>query len=179
MMTTQNLSLYHLGSAYQNLLPQLYDEETGEINMEVDAQLSALNESSEQKCIAVSSWIKGMERDLKSIQDMQEELAARKAAYEKQINKAYSYLEDNMTRCGITKVSCAYFTLQKKENPYSTDIMDEAQIPEKFIVTREVMKTERKPDKNAIKEEVLKTGVQVPGAFVQRKTKLVISINKV
>lgn len=174
-----NLSLYQLGNEYQNLLSQLYDAETGEVNQEVDEALSALSATTEQKCIAITSWIKKLESDKREIEFMKEEILKREAAFNKEINRWQDYLKTNMERCQITEVKCPYFTLKIKKNPYSTDIFDEAQIPERFMREREIVKVERKPDKNAIKEEVLQTGIQIPGAIVQQNTKLQILTDKI
>jgi hypothetical protein len=69
--------------------------------------------------------------------------------------------------------------LKIKNNPYSTNIVDENKIPERFMRTRIIEKKEIKPDKNAIKEEVLKTGIQIEGAIVEQKTKLEILTDKI
>lgn len=172
------LSLYKLGNEYQQLFSQLYDHETGEINEAVDAQLSALQPVTEKKCIAIGAYIKDLESEKREIEFLKAEIAKREAAYTKEIGKWHTYLQSNMERCGITVVKSPYFTVKLKKNPYSTDIYDEDQIPEKYMKTREIVKVEVKPDKNAIKEEVLKTGVQIPGASVQQKTKLEILTDK-
>ena len=178
-MNNQSISLYHLGSEYQTLLPQLYDHETGEVNMDIDAQLNALAQTTEKKCIAVASWIESMKSEKKQIEFMKEQILKRESAYDKEINKATDYLDSNMKRCGIKEVKSPYFTIRIKNNPYSTDVFDESLLPERFMKTREIIKTETKPDKNMIKEEVLKTGEQVPGALVQQKTKLEIIVDKI
>ena len=174
-MNEKNLILWQIKTEYQSLLSCLYDTETGEINEEVEKKLNELSDSGENKCIAIQKWILNLESEKKQIEIMEEQLALRKSAYEKEIEKRYNYLESNMKGLGIKEISCPYFKIRLKTNPPSTDILDEKLIPEKFIVTKEITKTERKPDRMAIKEEVLKTGVQVPGAFVHQKTKLEIS----
>lgn len=177
-MNNQHLSLYHLGSEYQNLLPRLYDHETGEIDAEVEAQLNALSLTTEKKCLAVASWIQGMEAEKKEIEHLKQQILRREAAYEKEINKAHTYLYDNMKRCGIKEVKSPYFTIKIKTNPYSTEILDQSLVPKQFIKTTTKTVTTESVDKNALKEEVLKTGMQIPGALVQQKTKLEISIDK-
>lgn len=177
-MNTASLSLYKMAGDYESLMSQLYDYETGEINQEIDAQLNALSDTVENKCIAISKWINKLEAEKKQIEFMEKQISERKGAYEKEIQARFNYLENNMKRLNINKVQCPYFTLRIKSNPFSTDIMDESLIPERFMKTREIVKTETKPDKNAIKEEVLKTGIQVPGAYVAQKTKLEIVTDK-
>jgi len=179
MNSTQNLSLWQIGTEHQKLLSQLYNHETGEVDMDVQAQLDALEPSAEKKCIAITSWIRKMEADKAELEFVEKQISERKAAYTKELNKWHDYLESNMKRLGMKEVKCPYFTIRLKNNPYSTEITDESAIPEKFMRTREIVKVEVKPDKTAIKEEVLKTGVQIPGAIVQQKTKLEILTDKI
>lgn len=172
-------SLWDMKNEYQVLMSQLYDPETGEVNQEVDAQLAALSTTTENKCIAIATWIKNLQSEKKQIDYMKQEILEREAAYEKAIDKNLDYLERNMHDCGISEVKCTYFTLRIKKNPFSTDVYDETQLPIRFMKTKETVKVETKPDKNAIKEEFLKTGVQIPGASVQQKTKLEILTDKI
>ena len=175
----KELSLYHLTEEYQNLLSKLYDYETGEVNQEVEAQVNALLPQVEAKCIAVAHWIKKLEAERREIEFIKSEIQLREEAYNKEVSRWQEYLKYNMEKQQITNISCPYFTLKIKKNPYSTTILDEFQLPSRFIKTREIIKVETKPDKEAIKEEVLKTGKQVPGAHVEQKTKLEISVNKI
>jgi|SRR5882724_393835 len=172
-------SLWDMKNEYQVLMSQLYDPETGEVNQEVDAQISALSTTTENKCIAVASWIKNLQSEKKQIDYMKQEILDREAAYEKAIDKNMEYLKRNMDDFGISEIKCPYFTLRIKKNPYSTKVINEAQLPERFMKTREIVKLETKPDLVAIKEEFLKTGVQVPGTSVQQKTKLEIITDKI
>ncbi len=178
LTTTKNISFYQLGIEHQKLFSQLYDYETGEVNSEIEAQISALTETTEKKCIAVTSWIKKLESDKRELEFLKDELAKRESAFNKEIDKSKKYLQDNMERCKITEVSCPYFTIRLRKNPYSTEILDESLIPKEYLKTKEIVKIETKPDKNAIKEEVLKTGIQIPGTYVGQKTKLEILTDK-
>jgi hypothetical protein len=179
-MSIQRLpNLWQIKVEYQSLLSKLYNHETGEVDMEVDAQLNQLTDNAESKCIAIAQWIKNLELERNQIEYMKKEILKREEAYEKEISKRFDYLKSNMEGCGISEIKSPYFTLRIKSNPYSTDVTDESQIPERFMRTKEIVKTERKPDRVAIKEEVLKTGVQIPGAYVGKKTKLEILIDKI
>jgi hypothetical protein len=175
----KSLSLYNLGNDYQHLFSQLYDAETGEVDEVVDAQLSALSTDVQKKCVAVATWIKSMESEQREIEHLKNEILNREAAYKKEISKWHDYLKSNMERCKISEVKCPYFTLKIKKNPFSTEIFDESLLPSKFMVEREVVRIDKKADKNAIKEEVLRTGVQIPGACVQQKTQLQILTDKI
>lgn len=179
MAMQRKMSFWEIGNEYSKLISQLYDPETGEVNEEVDAQLSALSTAKEDKCIAITSWIKHLEAEKKEIEFMKHEVLEREKAYDEAINRNLDYLKRNMEHHGISEVKCKYFTIRIKKNRHSTDVLDESQIPERFIRTREIVKLEIKADKEAIKEEVLRTGVQVPGAHVHQKTKLEISTDKI
>jgi hypothetical protein len=173
-----NLNLWQIKKEYSSLLSNLYDHETGEINHEVDAQLSSLADSAENKCIAIQKWILNLESEKKQIEFMEEQIAKRKKCYENEIKKRSDYLESNMKSLGIDEIKCPFFTLKIKKNPLSTDIVNEEIIPDKFMIEREIIKKEIKPDKNAIKEEFVKTGIQVPGAIVSQKSFLKLFVNQ-
>lgn len=172
-------SLYSLSVEYNKLLNELYDLETGEVNTSVEAQINALQLSTENKCIAVGSYIKNLEAEKNQLEIFQENLDKRKQKYEKAINKFTNDIKMTMEERGISEVKCPIFTIKLKKNPYKTDIIEESLIPEEFINKREIVKVECKPDKEKIKEEVLKTGKQIPGAYVHQQNKLLISIDKV
>lgn len=178
MSLDKELSLYHLGAKFQELLSQLSDPETGEVNVEKEAELNALFPSVEKKCIGVVQWIKKLEADQRELSFLKRELEQRQAAYDKEISRKEDYLITNMQRCQITEINCPQFTIKLRKNQPSTDIINLDDIPARFLKTKEVVKTETKPDKNAIKEEVLQTGIQVPGASVQQKLRIEISVDK-
>jgi hypothetical protein len=168
-----------MATEHRELLGQLFDHETGEINEFVQNKIDALEPNIEKKCIAIGQWIKLKEKEKREIEWMKEQILSREEAYDKEINRLHGYLKYHMENMGIKKISSPYFCLEIKTNPYSTDILDMDKIPNKFMATKEIVKVEIKPDKNAIKEEVIKTGQQVEGAYVSQKTKLVISTDKI
>lgn len=171
----KNLTLWQLTNEHQKLFSQLYDPATGEVDELVNAKLNALCKTEEEKCIAVTQWVKKLEADRKQIEDYLNDLKARVAAYDARIEKHKRDLQSNMESRGITKISCPLFTIRLRKNPYSTDITNEGEIPSEFMRERIIPeKVEVKPDKKAIADKVLKTGLQVPGAYVSQKNKLEI-----
>lgn len=177
MNSLKDLSLWQLTNEHQKLLSELYDHETGEINEIVQAKLDLLEPTVEKKCIAVSKYIRKMESDEKELDRLIEEIENRKNSYKKEINKYKNYLEYNMQKQNIKEVKCPYFTIRLRKNPYSTEIVNKEIIPKEFI--KKEIKIEESINKTLIKEEVLKTGVQVPGAYVSQKNKLEILTSKV
>ena len=162
MMTQNNLSLWQLTNEHQKLISELYDMETGEVNEIIQAKIDALEPTIEKKCVAVSKYINHLESECNELDSLYERIQERKSAYAKEIDRYKKYLETNMEKNGVKKITCPYFTINLRKNPYSTDIIAEDLIPNEFMRTKEIVKVETRPDKNAIKEEVLRTGEQVP-----------------
>lgn len=177
--TTKELTLWQLTNEHQKLLNELYDYETGEVNEIVQAKLNASFPTIEKKCIGVAQWIKKLESDKKELENLSFEIERRQAAYDIAIEKFKRDILTGMQNTGISKITCPYFTLKIRKNPYSTEIVDEGAIPDKFMKKREIVRVEVKPDKSAIKDEVIKTGVQVPGAIVVKKDKLEIEVDRI
>jgi rRNA maturation protein Rpf1 len=178
MITTNNMSLWQLTTEHQKLLSELYDHDTGEVNEIVQAKLNDLEPTIEKKCVSVTKYINHLEFELNELETMRQQIDERQSAYLKEIKRYRNYLEINMEKQGIKKVSCPYFTIKLSKNPYSVEIINEDLIPSHFMKTREIIRTETKPDKTAIKEHVLQDGEQVPGAYVHQKNKLEIVIDK-
>lgn len=179
MNAQKELSLWQLTQEHQNLLSQLYDYETGEVNEIVQAKLDALEPSIEKKCISITKYIRKLESDERELDNLLNEITKRKKSFEKERERYKKYLQDNMERQGIKELVCPYFSVRLRKNPYSTEIINDELIPEQFMKTKEIVQVEVKPDKNAIKEEVLRTGIQVPGAYVSQKNKLEILTDKI
>lgn len=174
-----NLSLYQLTHEHSLLLSQLYDHDTGEVNQDIEEKLSNFSQTVKDKCLSVASYIQHLESEKAQLEYLKKQIKEREAAYDAKIERMERYLKSNMEYAGIEKVECPYFTIRIKSNPYSTEILDESLIPVQFINFKEIVKIDKKPDKNAIKEQVLRTGVQVPGAYVAKKTQLKIEIDKI
>jgi hypothetical protein len=178
-MSINSLSLYKIGEQYQDLLNKLYDHETGEIDSLVSADLDSLTPSFEQKCLSIGSYIKSLEAEKKEVEYLRQEIIRRDEAYNKKIDRMFDYLHTNMLKCGIKEIKSPYFKLKIKENPYSTEVYDQSQIPEEFVMTKIIQKIETKPDKNKIKDSFLQTGEQIPGTVVTRKTRLEILTDEI
>ena len=176
MQSEKNLSLWQLTNEQQNLLNQLVNKETGEVDELIQERLNQLEPNIENKCLSVSKWIRKLESEKGQLDSLLSEVANRKAAYATEVERYMKYLQYNMEKSGIKEISCPFFTVKLKKNPYSTDITDQAAIPEEYI--RVKIKKEISVNKNLIKEEVLRTGSQVPGAYVSQKNKLEITTSK-
>ncbi len=175
----KELTLWSLTNEHRELLSRLYDYETGEVNEEVQAQINALEPDITDKCIAVNKWISKLEKDQLALEKLEEEVKLRKEAFKKEIKFYKEYLQKGMEENNIMSITCPYFTIKLIKNPTSTEIIDESLLPEQFFNYKEIIKTEKKPDKVKIKEHVLRTQEQVPGAHVGQKNRVEVLIDKI
>jgi len=174
-----NISLFQLSKEYDLLLSNLYDQETGEVNQDIENKINELSLTTEKKCLSIASYIKNLESDKREIEFLKDQIKEREKTYDKEIERLQNYLKMNMEKQSMSEITCPYFTIKIKTNPYSTEIVDEDQIPEKYLTRKVITKEEVRPNKNLIKEEYLKTNTQIPGTLVKQNTKLEISINKI
>ena len=179
MNSDTNLTLWNLTREHQKLLSELYDYTTGEVNEIVQAKIDALFPKVEDKCIAYTHYIRKLESEEQELEKLEKEVKRRRKAYEERIEAIKRRLQTGMESIGISKIECPYFSIRLRKNPYGTEIINDQEIPSHFIKVREKVTVEVSIDKARIKEEVLRTGIQVPGAYVSQKNKLEILIDKV
>lgn len=117
--------------------------------------------------------IRNRESFVDAIRDEIERLQARLKAEEVRIQKIEEWLLYNMQRCGISLVESPSFTINVKTNPQSVDVLDERQIPARYMRTPAVKIPEPAPDKKLILD-ALKAGLDVPGCKIKRSVKLEI-----
>lgn len=174
-----DLTLWKLTHDHRELLSQLYDPETGEVNLEVDEKIKTLMPDIEQKCIGVNQWISKLKSDKEELERLEAHIKERKAAYDKSIKAYQEYLIKGMEENGIKEIVCPYFTIKLKRNPHKVETLDEGKIPENFFSFVETLKIEKKPNRTKILEYFKSTGENVPGTEVVQRNRLEILIDKI
>ena len=156
------MNLYSIAQEYSELLSNLYDPETGEVDETSLIRLNEMKETLENKCIAVASYIENMEAERKAIEEAKKKMAERESRYKKQVANMKSYLLENMKKSQVKKISCPYFDIALHKNPPSVEVYDENAIPPSY--------NRIKVEKNisAILDD-LKNGVIIPGARLIQK----------
>lgn len=162
------MKLYEIAKEYEQTLNELYDEE-GNVNQEALVKLDNTEVAMEKKAIAVACFIKNMEAEKTAIEEAKKAMAEREKRCKKRIDELEGYLLHNMERCGIDKVSCAYFEIKLKKCPPSVDVFNEEAVPSEYMRT----KTELLPDKIKMKEEMM-VGVIIPGVSLKTNLRLEI-----
>lgn len=164
-----NTSLYVLADEYRAAAESL-------ANMELDEQtiadtLEGLAGALEVKATNVAMFARNLEAAAESIKGAEKQMADRRKAIEARAAKIRAYLRANMEKAGITKIESPYFNLAIRDNPPNVVIDAEDMIPPGFM--RQPEPPPPAPDKKAI-AEALKAGIDVPGAHLERGTRLEI-----
>ena len=125
----------------------------------------------EVKATNVAMFVRNLEASAEQIKAAEATMAARRKAIENRAESVRGYLKTQMERTGITKIECPYFKLAIRENPPSVVIDAASQIPAEFLRTPEPPPPAL--DKKAI-AAAIKAGREVPGAHIERATRLEI-----
>ena len=155
-------NLYELTRAIEEFDLEI-DEETGEVtNLD---ELDALELERDTKVENIALWVKNLTAEAAAIKAEVQNLTKRQKAAENKAERLKDYLMGNLAgeKFKTPKVAISYRTSE------AVEITDEDLIPEEFLV----IKTEYKPDKKAIKDE-LKAGGEVEGAELVKRTSLQI-----
>lgn len=150
------MNLYELSIAFQEVQ-----------NMELDPEvmqdtLDSIEGAIENKAENIAKLIRNLESDVKAYKEEEERLKTKRQATENKVKWLKTYLEDNMKLTGKTKFKSGMFNFSIQKNPASVNILDERIIPKEFLIPQLP-----KIDKTALKD-VLKTGVEVPGAELKQ-----------
>ena len=162
------MTLYEINSQINNLMDIIFDsvdEETGEVDPELMAQLSTLNLERDQKLDNIGAYIKNLDAEAKAIKDEMDALKKRLDSKKNKIERLKAYVADDLMAHGDAKKESArvVFSFRKSK---AVEITDETLLPKDFIIT----KTETKPDKVEIKHAI-DAGKEVPGAeLVERQS---------
>lgn len=165
-----NMSLYEIDSRIKAIIDSLYEaaDEDGVVE-EIDfTELKQLQEDRKTKLENIALYIKNTEAEAAAIKAEEEKLKARRERLENKAKRLREYVINSMKENKDEPLKTARCEVSIKDNE-KTDITDLESIPEEFIK----VKTERNPDKTAIKKAI-KAGQKVPGAQIIINTTLTI-----
>lgn len=150
------MNLYELSVAFQEVQ-----------NMDLDPEvmkdtLDSIEDAIENKAENIAKLIRNLESDVTAYKEEEERLKTKRQATENKVKWLKTYLEDNMKLTGKTKFKSGMFNFSIQKNPASVNITDEKIIPEEFLIQQPP-----KVDKTSLKE-ILKRGIEVPGAELKQ-----------
>lgn len=163
------ISLYKLADQYVEAANRMADLELPE--EAIADTLEGLAGEIEVKATNVAMFVRNLEVSAEAIKSAEGEMAARRKAIENRAKRIHTYLQEQMTRTGTTKIESPHFKLAIMDNPPSVVVDAESQIPEKFM--RQAPPPPPAPDKKAI-ADALKAGEEVAGCHLERGQRLEI-----
>ena len=154
------MNLYELSLAFQNVQNMDLDPEV------MQDTLDSIEDAIENKAENIAKLIQNLNADVASFKAEEERLKGKRQTAERKIEWLKSYLENNMRLTGKTKFKSGMFNFAIQKNPASVNITDERIIPEDFLIPQLP-----KIDKTSLKE-LLKNGVEIPGAELKQTESL-------
>lgn len=139
----------------------------GELSEELENALVINQNELQEKSINYAYAIKSIESDIDTIDAEIKRLQALKSSRTNAIDRMKSAVLDALTIYGIEKVTSPTLNLSVRLNPEAVEIVNEYQIPKEFFNEKVTISI----DKTAIKEAI-KSGQEVPGAVINRKSRL-------
>lgn len=157
-------SLYRLTADYQNLLDALLDSadaDTGEVDVDIAAQLEKAQGAFEDKAVAIATVSRALTTKSDEIDAEIKRLQSMKKRMDAENERVRRYLTDACEAAGILKIRgvSASISFRKSEQT----IIDDADILPREFCTEKVTYT---PNKTAIKAAIF-AGRIVPGAHVE------------
>lgn len=159
-------SLFNITAEARELASALIE---GELNEELENALVINQNELQEKAISYGYAIKSIESDIDTIDAEIERLKALKQSRTNAIERMRAAVLEALTIYGIEKVTSPTLNLSVRLNPESVDIINEYQVPEIYRKEKVTVSI----DKTAIKEAI-KSGLEVPGAVLDRKKRLEI-----
>ena len=152
-------SLYEIASRYLDILE----------TMEEDASvLDEIKDTLENKIENIGCYIKDITAMAEAIKTEEENLCARRKTLERKADRLKEYLASCMLMTGVKKYASQRLAVGFRSSK-SVTILNEAMIPEDFMV----IKTTKAPDKVAIKT-AMENGIYIPGAEITKKENIQI-----
>lgn len=159
-------SLFNITQEAQDLVLGLIE---GELTEQLENALTINQNELQEKSINYAWAIKSIEADIDTIDAEIERLKALKTSRTNAIERMKSAVLEALTIYGIEKVTSPTLNLSVRLNPESVEIVNEYQVPDIYRKEKVTVSI----DKTAIKEAI-KSGLEVPGAVLDRKKRLEI-----
>lgn len=151
------MNLFELNAEIESALMNCIDEETGEIGD--TTQLDALQIEFDSKVENLCLWIKNMKADIQALSLEEKALSERRKSKERKVARITEYVLNALNGQKFETPKCAV----SWRNSESVEIIDIDRIPASYINYGEP-----KPMKAEIKKAI-KSGIDVPGAVIEKK----------
>lgn len=156
------MTLYEMSNEYRSIKDRLeVDPDTGEIlNLDLLEQMEG---QIYDKTEAVAIFIKELKAESEMIAAEEKALKERKESKIKKAESLTRYLGNMMTMNAMPSFETSKVKVSSRKSE-AVVVAENAEIPERYLVT----KTEVKPDKTALKKAI-KSGEDIPGVIVEER----------
>jgi hypothetical protein len=161
------MNLFEIQQGYRQLAETLI-ENGGELTPELEEQLVISQEQLQDKAIGYGFVIIEKDSEIEAIDAQIKRLQAMKKSRQSAIDRLKETLKGAMEFFGVTEIKAATLKINFRASE-STEISNEALIPERFITVKEVRTIDRAAIKKAIKD-----GEDVQGAHISYNNNLQI-----
>ena len=160
------IRLYDIAEQLEQLMAAAIDRETGEVLPELEDELDALTMERDEKVLSVVAYAKGCLAEAQAIEAESEKLKARAKMHRNHYDRLIAYAERHVPHG--TKLSDARSEIGWRKSS-AVEVDAGADLPDRFAR----VKTERSPDKEAIKA-ALKRGEKLSFARIVERIRMVV-----
>lgn len=154
------MNLYELTQNYLHVL------EMAENGDDLADTLESLEDAIEVKAENTAKVIKQLEANAEMLANEAKRLSERKSAIENNVRNLKSYLQEQLEKCGKSKIKGEIFTVALQNNPQSVDVLDESLIPSTYFI-QQAPKLDRKELLTH-----LKAGEEIAGVTIKQTKSL-------
>jgi hypothetical protein len=161
-------TLYEIAGEYRDAAAVLADSDMPE--EVITDTLEGIKGEAEDKLQSLAAVILNLEAEADAVKAAADKMTARYRALNTRAESLREYALQNMKAVDLTEVRTSQFVLKVALNNPAVIVDNENDIPESFFIT---MPATSKLDKTAV-ADAIKSGVEVPGAHLERKSRLSI-----
>ncbi|UBH07876.1 siphovirus Gp157 family protein [Macrococcus armenti] len=151
-------NLFDLNISELEILEMLENEELS--FEDVKDTLDAIKDEKYRKYDFMQKMILSLKGDVNTLKERETTLSKRRKSYENKIKSLQNYMLDAMKFKGEEKFKTEEFTYFIRTTK-STHIEDETLLPERYLIPQPP-----KVDRQTIKNDIVKNGIEVPGAAI-------------
>lgn len=146
----------------------IIDGETGEVLIDVEAELDKLSMQRDEKIVHIGRYIDGLNRESELIKEKAKQLTTRAKSKDSKIERLKAYVKDSMLKFGTKKIEDETVSI-RLNSVKVVQINNEALIPEEYLTK----KIEIQPNKRKILAE-LRNGKQVAGVQLAESNSITV-----
>ena len=156
------MKLYELTAEYQSLVDAMEQSEDASTDEGLHEDLAGILDEIDRKAEYLARVVKTLEAEADAFKSAADELTKKSKARDNRANSIKRYLEESLRSAGIEKIKGELFTVSIQQNNPSVFVTDEKSIPNDYWIQQEP-----KLDRRQVLDD-LKSGVNIPGAEIQR-----------